>query len=66
MATNTVSDPCVRRLPGEDDFSAEAKEVLALLRSEEPVPAEDDPSGWFHQIRDHLMRTASERMDWWA
>ncbi|MCY4369501.1 MAG: hypothetical protein OXF41_08785 [bacterium] len=66
MATNTVSDPCIRRLPGEDDFSDEVKEVLALLRSEQPVPAEDDPNGWFHQIRDHLMRTPADRMERWV
>ncbi|MDE0168021.1 MAG: hypothetical protein OXS29_00675 [bacterium] len=66
MGTNTASVPDIRRLPGEDDFSDEVKEVLALLRSEQPVQAEDDPNGWFHQIRDHLMCTPADRMERWA
>ena len=66
MSADNASAPDIRRLPGEDDFSDEVKEFLALLRSEEPVPAEDDPNGWFHQIRDHLIRTPAERMEWWV
>lgn len=66
MGTDTAGCSDIRRLPGEDDFSDEVKGVLALLRREQPVPEGDDPNGWFHQIRDHLMRTPAERMEWWV
>ena len=66
MGTDTASNDGIRRLPGEENFSAETKEVMALLRSEKPVPEEDDPNGWFHQIRDHLKQTPAERMKRWA
>ena len=66
MGIDTAGDPGIRRLPGEDDFSDEVKKVLALLRSEQPVPAKDDPNGWFYQIRDHLMQTPVDRMERWV
>ena len=66
MGINTAGNAGTRRLPGEENFSAETREVLALLRSEKPVPEEDDPNGWFHQIRDHLKQTPAERMKRWA
>ena len=53
-------------LSGEDGFHEETKAFLALLRSIPPVPEEDDPNGWFHQIRDHLKRSPRERLARWA
>lgn len=50
----------------EAGFSEETKTFLALLRSIPPIPEEDDPNGWFLQIRDHLFRSPRERMDWWV
>ena len=37
-----------------------------FLRSIPPVPEEDDPNGWFHQIYDHLKRSPKERMERWV
>ena len=61
-----MHDSAPTRLPGEDSFSEEAKAFLAILRNEQPVPEEDDPNGWFHQIRYHLKRTPPERMERWV
>lgn len=66
MRAYTDSDPGNRRLPGEDDFNEETKEFLAVLRSIPPVPEEDDPNDWFHQIYDHLKRSPQQRMERWA
>ena len=66
MRADTDSDPGSRRLPGEDDFSEETKEFLAVLRSIPPVPEEDDPNDWFHQIYDHLKRSPKRRMERWV
>lgn len=56
MGADTAGGPDIRRLPGKDDFSDEVEEFLALLRREQPMPEEDDASGWFYQIRYHLIR----------
>ncbi|MDE0168023.1 MAG: hypothetical protein OXS29_00685 [bacterium] len=64
MRVGTDCATVIRRLPGEDDFSDEVKEFLAVLRSIPEVPAEDDRNGGFHQIRDRLIGTPAERMEW--
>lgn len=50
----------------EAGFSEETKAFLTVLRSISPVPEEDDPNGWYLQIRDHLFRSPRERMNWWV
>ena len=52
--------------PGEERLTRESRDLLAYLRSVPPIPEEDDPNGWYHQIREHLLRSPRERMERWA
>lgn len=52
--------------PGEERLTRESRDLLASLRSVPPIPEEDDPNGWYHQIREHLLRSPRERMERWA
>ena len=47
-------------------MTRESRDLLAYLRSVPPIPEEDDPNGWYHQIREHLLRSPRERMERWA
>lgn len=52
--------------PGEERLDQESRAFLTYLRRVPPVPEEDNPNGWWWQIRDHLRRSPADRLARWA